>query len=80
MCSTNTGSGIQSDVIGCGVGLAGAVILGKSLQTFLFGIASLDPATYGLITVVLFVVAAAACSLPAKRAVMLDPAKAMRED
>lgn len=74
------GQGFSLTSVGCAIGLTGAIILGKSVQAFLFGISTIDPLTYGMITVVLFVVAALACYVPAKRAAMLDPSEAIRED
>jgi putative ABC transport system permease protein len=72
--------GFQLTLIGSALGIVGAVLLGKSLQIFLFGISSLDPATYVLITLVLFAVAGVACYAPAKRASNVDPLLAIREN
>ncbi|HLJ27714.1 MAG TPA: ABC transporter permease [Candidatus Angelobacter sp.] len=74
------GQGFQLTLIGGAVGITGSIILGKSVQAFLFGISSLDPATYGLITLLLFGVAAIACYVPAKKAATVDPLLAIRED
>jgi putative ABC transport system permease protein len=72
--------GFHLTLLGNAIGIAGAIILGKSVQAFLFGISSIDPVTYLLITLLLFGVAAAACYVPAKRAATLDPLLAIRED
>ena len=74
------GEGLRLTLVGSALGLAGALIVGKSAQAFLFGISSLDPATYALITLLLFGVAALACYLPAKRAATIDPLLAIRQD
>ncbi|HLJ90000.1 MAG TPA: ABC transporter permease [Candidatus Angelobacter sp.] len=72
--------GLQLTLVGGAIGIASSIILGKSVQAFLFGISSLDPATYASITLLLFAVGACACYLPAKRAASLDPLHAIRED
>ncbi len=71
--------GLQLTLIGSAIGIIGAILLGKFLQAFLFGISSLDPATYVLITLLLFSVATVACYVPARRAANLDPLLAIRE-
>ncbi len=72
--------GLQLTCLGVALGIVGAILMGKSLQSFLFGVSSLDLATYGLITLVLFGVAAVACYAPAKRAAEVDPLLAIREN
>ncbi|HEX7286696.1 MAG TPA: ABC transporter permease [Candidatus Angelobacter sp.] len=74
------GQGFQLALIGSALGFTTAIILGRSVQALLFGISSLDPATYALITLLLFGVAGAACYVPAKRAATLDPLLAIREE
>jgi putative ABC transport system permease protein len=67
---------------GCGilVGLAAAAALGRTLSTLVFGVRVHDPATYAAVAVVLAVVALAACSIPARRASLVDPFVALREE
>ncbi len=60
-------------------GLAAAAALAKSLSTLLYGIGAYDPASYLLAPLVLLVVAAVACFVPARRAARLDPLRALRE-
>ena len=72
--------GLRLTLIGSVLGIVGAILLGQSLQSFLFGISSLDPTTYALITLVLFGVAAVACYAPARRAANVDPLLAIREN
>ena len=61
------------------VGLAAAIGLGRFIQGQLFGIALVDPLTFGGVPLVLGVSAAVACFVPARRATKLHPANALRE-
>jgi predicted permease len=71
-------------LIGVVLGVVGAYILTKyleswiSLSKMLFGVKVSDPLTYGLIAVLLTVVALIACYIPARRATKVDPLVALR--
>jgi ABC-type antimicrobial peptide transport system permease subunit len=66
----------------CGavVGLVAAAATARALGSLLFKVTSFDAASFGLATIVLFAVAAAACWLPARRAARVDPALALRAE
>jgi putative ABC transport system permease protein len=64
--------------VGIGVGLLGALALGKAVSGLLYGVATHDPATYFEVAVLLFAVALAACIIPARRAAAVDPMQALR--
>jgi predicted permease len=64
--------------IGLPLGLAGALGVGRLLQSFLVQTSSRDPATIGSIGAVMVFVAIAACIWPARRATRLDPVSALR--
>jgi len=66
--------------IGALLGLAGALVLTRSMRALLFEVAPTDPATYVLVTLVLTVVAIAASCIPALRAAAVDPALVMRSE
>ena len=53
--------------------------LGRVIQGQLFGVALLDPVTFGVVPLVLGASAGLASFLPARRAMKLDPASALRE-
>ena len=64
----------------CGVvvGLAGALVLTRVLETQLFGITATDPATFALVAITLTLVALVATLVPAWRATRLNPIAALR--
>ena len=78
--------GMVLSVIGIVLGLAGAFVLAKYLEswlqlsTMLYGIEPTDPMTYGVMALLLTVVAVIACYLPARRATKVDPLVALRCD
>ena len=61
------------------VGIVGAIALGRVLRSQLFGVSVADPATFGVVILVLVLISAVASYLPARRAAALDPANALRE-
>jgi predicted permease len=63
---------------GIGVGLTAAWATARTLTAMLYGIDAHDAASFGAVAVVLALVAAAACAIPARRAARVDPLQAMR--
>jgi predicted permease len=64
--------------IGLAIGIAGAIGVGKLLESLLVQTGTRDPATLTSIVALLVVVSMAACFLPARRATQLDPVNALR--
>jgi putative ABC transport system permease protein len=73
------GEGMLLVSIGVVVGLAGAVLASRTLSGFLFGISPYDPVTFAAVPLFLSGVALAACYLPARRAMAVDPVLAIKE-
>src|SRR5262249_1467526 len=65
---------------GMGFGLVAAAGLTQYLESLLFGLRPLDPATFGTVAAVFAVVAMLASYLPARRAANVDPLIALRHE
>jgi putative ABC transport system permease protein len=70
--------GLTVGLIGLAIGVAGAAALAQVLSSLVFGVSVHDPATYLGVSAVLFVIACAACAIPALRASRVDPMTALR--
>ena len=60
------------------IGIIGALVLSRFARTLLFGVAPQDPLTIVTAVAVLMVVVVGASWLPARRASLIDPSRAMR--
>ena len=67
-------------LIGIVVGIAGAWLMSSLLESLLFGVTSRDALTLSIASLVLLVVTAVACLIPARRATRVDPVTALRLD
>jgi putative ABC transport system permease protein len=67
-------------VIGVVVGLAGAFAVGRAMRELLFNVQPADPVTFVAMPVLLAAVALLACIVPARRALAVDPANALRAE
>ncbi|HEY3618171.1 MAG TPA: FtsX-like permease family protein, partial [Candidatus Sulfotelmatobacter sp.] len=66
--------------IGLGIGLAGSVLVGRTMRTTLYGVGATDFSVIVTVGMLLFLTALLASYLPARRAAMIDPMKALRTD
>jgi ABC-type antimicrobial peptide transport system permease subunit len=72
--------GMSLVAIGLGLGLAAALVFGRLLANFLYGVGTRDPLTLALAVFVLAATALLACFLPARRATLVDPMIALRAE
>jgi putative ABC transport system permease protein len=70
--------GVMLTAVGLAIGLAGALVLGRSLSSLLFGVGATDPASFAAVSVVLLGVGVLASYIPARRATKTDPMVALR--
>jgi putative ABC transport system permease protein len=70
--------GVKLTVSGIALGTAAALGLMQLLRALLFGVGARDPLTFGMVALLLAVVALAACYIPARRAARVDPMIALR--
>jgi ABC-type lipoprotein release transport system permease subunit len=72
--------GMRPVLVGIVVGVAGAAVATTVLVSMLFGLSPHDPLSFVLLPAVLFTIALAACYVPARRALGVEPTKALRTD
>ena len=74
--------GTSIRIVGLAVagGLVLALIFAQSLSTMLYGVSPADPATLSAVAVVVLIVAGVAALIPAARAALSQPMRALRED
>ncbi|HET7925729.1 MAG TPA: ABC transporter permease [Rhodanobacteraceae bacterium] len=71
-------SGMLLALVGLAVGLVGALALTRVMTSILSGVSPRDPVTLAAVAVVLAIVAAVACFIPAQRATRVAPNTALR--
>lgn len=72
------GQGARLALIGVGSGVAGALLVTRLMGTLLYGVSASDPLTFIGVAILLLLVALAACYVPARRAMRVDPMIALR--
>jgi putative ABC transport system permease protein len=70
--------GFLLTIVGVVLGLAAALALTRLLSGLLFGVGTVDVTTFATISLLLVLVSLLACYLPARRAMRIDPLKALR--
>jgi putative ABC transport system permease protein len=71
--------GLKLVSAGLVLGLGAAFLLTRFLDAMLFGVHSRDATTFVVVPVILFIAALIGCLVPARRAMRVDPATALRE-
>src|SRR5262249_28578074 len=74
------GQGVRLTLLGVVIGLAAAAAMTRLMGAILYGVSATDPLTFVAVALVLTLIALAACYIPARRAVRLDRAIALRHE
>ena len=72
------GQGILLALVGAAIGIAAAFGVTRFMSAMLYGVRANDPATVIAVAILLMIVALAACYIPARRAMRVDPMIALR--
>jgi putative ABC transport system permease protein len=75
-----TRAGLALCTAGAAAGAVGGYLLGRSASAMLYEVRPADPATYATLIAAVLAIAIAACWLPARRAMHIDPAAVLRID
>jgi len=74
------GQGALMALLGVVIGVAAALLLTRLMASQLFGVSPHDPLTFAAVAILLMIVSIAACYIPARRAMRVDPVIALRCD
>jgi putative ABC transport system permease protein len=74
------GEGVRITLIGVAIGLIAAVGLTRLITKVIYGVGANDPFTFIGVALLLTTVALAACYIPARRAMRVDPIVALRHE
>jgi putative ABC transport system permease protein len=74
------GHGSKLTAAGVVLGVAGALALTRFMKSLLFGVTTKDPVTFACVVAMLTLVALAACYIPARRAMQVEPMVALRDE
>jgi len=72
--------GVKLATIGVVIGITAALGLMRLMTSLLFGVSANDPVTFAAASAILLLVALAACYIPARRAIAVDPMVALRDE
>ena len=72
--------GFRMAATGVGLGVAGALVLTRLLESLLYGVSPTDPLTFSAVIVTIGMVATIACYIPARRAMRVDPLEALKAE
>jgi len=72
------GLGAQLASLGIAIGLLASWMVTRTMESFLYQVRATDPLTFAAVSIALMCVALAACYIPARRAMSVDPNIALR--
>ena len=72
--------GLGLALLGCALGIGGALVAARFIGSLLYGVSANDAFTFGATALSLLAVALLACWLPAQRAAKIDPMIALRAE
>jgi putative ABC transport system permease protein len=72
------GDGAKLALIGIAIGTTGALVTTRLIASLLFQVKPTDPLTFAAVAGLLALVALAACYIPVRRALRVDPSVALR--
>jgi len=71
-------SGAKLALLGCGLGVVGAIAVARMIGSFLFEVSTTDPLIYLVGVVIMMITSIVASALPAKRVASVDPIVSLR--
>jgi ABC-type antimicrobial peptide transport system permease subunit len=72
------GQGARLTILGVIIGVVAALVLTRFMASILFGVSASDPLMFAGATILLTFIALAACYIPARRAMHIDPMVALK--
>jgi putative ABC transport system permease protein len=72
--------GAKLALVGVVIGIGAAFGLTRLMTNLLFGVTAHDPMTFAAVAALLVLVALLACYIPARRAMLVDPIVALRDE
>jgi predicted permease len=74
------GNGLRLTLMGVTLGVAGAFVTSRSLESILYGVTPLDPFSFAAIPLLIGTIALLASYVPTRRALRIDPVEALRAE